>query len=617
MSKTRAIKFFLTIKDESYTDRVQSSILTFIYDNNDLLVNDYGKIYTDDDLGDFSVSAISDQAILDFIPSDNRINEYSYGYIYYDTKKFISGSSFLNLGNSVSIATSNTSISSGISTTIFKIPEKFDSSKLIVELSGDKNKYEFIEINLASKSSGIFYSEYGRINSNANPLTGIGTYHFYKDASNNINVDFHAFDLSENYTSNVVSVSLAKTDYVGIDTNQLKYANISSNVVSIAASTSPTQQVISNYPIDYQSAYYLIKINDVTNDRIQLSELLVLNNLTESVFVEYGKVTSDGDLGVFDTLVSGVSELYFTPNPDIEVQITIYQQFVGFTQFVNYPKKIDLKNSNIVTSISKFGYGDDENNRTNFELTHKNVPIFERIFDGSNSSIVNLSNNSIYLPNHFFVTGEKVEYRSDEFDSNLNLNSIGMASTYVSGIGSTDKLPKTCYIYKFDNSRVGLCSSPEYALLDPPILFDFTSLGTENKHYLTSTKQHVKSLICIDNIIQSPIVGTYVTTTLQQNLTRFSDVLVFSGISSFFAGDLIQINDEIMKIEGVGVGSTNYITVKRSWLGTGISSHYSGNLVKKLISLTPFLISNVTNKKEAFPPFYFFIKLVSCFFWSV
>lgn len=582
MSKTRAIKFFLTVKDESFTDRVQSSILTFIYDNNDVLVNDYGKIYTDEDLGDYSLSVISDQAVLDFIPIDGRINDYSYSYIYYDTKKFVTDSSELNLGDSVSIATSNTTISSGISTTIVKIPEKFDSSKLIVELSGDKNRYEFIEINLASNSSGIFYSEYGRINSNANPLTGIGTYYFYKDGSNNINVDFYAFDVSENYTSNVVSVSLAKTDYVGIDTSQLKYASISSDVVSIAASSSPTQQIVATYPIDYQSAYYLIKINDITNDRIQLSELLVLNNLTESVFVEYGKVTSDGDLGVFDTLVSGLSEIYFTPNPDIDVQMTVYQQSIGFTQFFNYPKKIDLKNSNIVTSISKFGYGDDDNNRTNFDLTHKSVPIFERIFDGSNSSIINLSNNSIYLPNHFFVTGEKVEYRSDEFDASSNLKSIGIATTYISGIGNTDKLPQTCYIYKFDDSRVGLCSSPEYSLLDPPILFDFTSLGINDKHYLTSTKQHVKSLICIDNIIQSPIVGTYVTTTLQQNLTKVSDVLVFSGISSFFAGDLIQINDEIMKIEGVGVGSTNYITVRRPWLGTGISSHYSGDLVKKL-----------------------------------
>lgn len=581
MSKTRAAKFFLLTKNEINDSKVQSSILTFLNDGDNVVSNSYGKIHTKEDIGSYSLSVSSNQAVLDFFPLDDRINDYSYGFVYYDTKQFITESSFFDLGNVVSVASSNTSISSGITKTIFKIPEKFSSSKLIVELTGNKKKYEFLELNLTSTDTDIFNVEYGRLNLGTQSLSGIGTFNFYRDGSNNINIDFSPLDISENYTSNVVAVSLAKTEYTESGERQLTYSNFSSNSVSIAASTSPTQHVISTYPIQYLSAYYIIQINDITNNKIQFSELLTSNNLTESVFVEYGKISSNDSIGTFDTNISGIFELAFTPNPNIDVEIKVFQQTLGFVQLPKSPSKIDLKNSSIVTSAIKLGYGND-NNKLNFNLTHKGIPIFERAFDGSNSSIVNLNKNSIYLPNHFFVTGEKVLYRSDEFNEDLTNNSIGITTAYVSGIGNTNKLPQNCYVYKFDNARIGLCSSPEYAFFDPPILFDFTSLGVDANHYVTSTKQNVKSLICIDNLIQSPIVGTSITTSLTQNLPFVSDVLVFSGISSFFSGDLIKINQEIMKIEVVGIGSTNYVAVKRPWLGSGISSHSSGDLVQKL-----------------------------------
>lgn len=581
MAKTRALKFFLTTKNEVDDTVTQSSILSFISNGSDVVINDYGKIYTKYDVGEYSLSIISDQAILDFFPLDGKINDYSYSYVYYDTKQFVTDSSSFLLGDSVSVASTNASITSGISTTICKIPEKYSSSKLIIEISGDKNKYEFTEINLTSTSSDIIDTEYGRLNVNTNSLNGIGTYGAYRDGLNNININFYPYDPTENYTSNVVSVSLAKTEYTQTGDRQLRYADLSNSRISIASSTSPTSRVIGSHSLDYQSAYYLVQINDITNNRIQFSEILTTNNLTDSVFVEYGKLSSHGDLGEFDTTASGTFDLSFTPNPNINVEIVVFQQVFGFVQLSNYPTKIDLKNANIVTSVSRFGYGDENNNRTNFNLTHRNIPIFERIFNGSSSSNVNLQENYIYLPNHFFVTGEKVLYRSDEFDSVSTVNSIGIAQTYVSGIGNTNKLPSTSYVYKFDNARIGLCSSPEHAFSDPPILFDLTSLGIDSRHYITSTKQNAKSLICIDNVIQSPIVGISVTTTLSKDLNRVDDTLVFTGITSFFAGDLIKIDDEIMKVDAVGVGSTNYVNVKRPWMGTGISSHSSGSLVQK------------------------------------
>ena len=60
------------------------------------------------------------------------------------------------------------------------------------------------------------------------------------------------------------------------------------------------------------------------------------------------------------------------------------------------------------------------------------------------------------------------------------------------------------------------------------------------------------------------------------------NILTFSGITSFFGSDLIQIGDEIMKIEGVGIGSTNFIRVQREWLGTKIGTAGTGDLITKI-----------------------------------
>ena len=58
-------------------------------------------------------------------------------------------------------------------------------------------------------------------------------------------------------------------------------------------------------------------------------------------------------------------------------------------------------------------------------------------------------------------------------------------------------------------------------------------------------------------MIQSPIVSTAQTQTLADNVTSVDNGIKLSGITSFFGSDLIKMGDEIMKITGVGIGSTN------------------------------------------------------------
>ena len=88
------------------------------------------------------------------------------------------------------------------------------------------------------------------------------------------------------------------------------------------------------------------------------------------------------------------------------------------------------------------------------------------------------------------------------------------------------------------------------------------------------------------------------TTTLAYSATSTDDLVYFTGITSFSGADLFKVNDEIMKIESVGVGSTNRFRVKRKWLGTNLAGHSTGALVTK-VQGNYNIIDNVLNFTEA------------------
>jgi hypothetical protein len=62
--KTRAKKFFLVVKDDRFENRLQSSIISTLYDDNDLYLSQYGKIFTEDELGNFDIVKLGALAVL-------------------------------------------------------------------------------------------------------------------------------------------------------------------------------------------------------------------------------------------------------------------------------------------------------------------------------------------------------------------------------------------------------------------------------------------------------------------------------------------------------------------------------------------------------------------------
>ena len=91
---------------------------------------------------------------------------------------------------------------------------------------------------------------------------------------------------------------------------------------------------------------------------------------------------------------------------------------------INYPLVSDLKREicqsyNVlnddgeeIIDMSEDDFSDDfDGEQRSFGLFCQTQPIFDITFDGSDSSIVNVSEESFNLGNHYFVTGEELTYR--------------------------------------------------------------------------------------------------------------------------------------------------------------------------------------------------------------
>ena len=229
---------------------------------------------------------------------------------------------------------------------------------------------------------------------------------------------------------------------------------------------------------------------------------------------------------------------------------------------------------NRVLNIDNISSGFDGYNKQ-FDLTSKSKPIFKRVFDGSDSTIVNLQNNTISLNNHYFTNGEKVSY--SYFDSPIGINTVS-----ITGIGSTNVLPSTVYVVKYNESTIGFSTSAADALSVVPNLITFTNVGVGSTHSFTAFNQNSRALISLGGVIQSPVSSTATTAKLNAYVGIASTVILVSPASNFASGDCLKVDDEIMKVMSVGLAATNDVNVQRAWAGTGIATHQINSTVYRI-----------------------------------
>jgi len=583
----RSRKYFTYVRDKRYTKERQILLVSLLHDGTNGFINQYARIETHPDLGSFDWNVSGEEGRLQFYPIKYEDNNYDVTYISHDLLSNNSGIGSTALGSVAHINSHYKQMASGTSTatTIVGIASTYRSAKVIVEIgANDGSYYEFDELNLIHDGSTVDLTEYGQLSdNNLSPygVGGLGTYYPYIEGSR-LKIDFtpdSALGVGHSVSAMSISIASSTSTATGVGTAQeMSTGLLDSWYTSIAASGTPGINTIAEYHGDSHAAYYVVQLEDTTNKRYEMCEVVACDDDDYNAFTEYGNVqlhtTGLGTIGANND-GSGRNHLTFIPNHNIKVQVRVFQNVLSL-QKDDMVSSLDFESAKITSSYAEYRGTHTDIKRT-FGLLHNELPIFQRYVDASDTSLVSVSADTITIPDHYFVTGEELTYSWAGIGST---QAISIASTSGPGFGATTKVPPTVYAVKVNDSTIKLAASPEKALLQNPVVLDISAVGIGTSHSFTSTNQNAKALIAIDNWFQSPIVGGAITTTLDKDITLVDERIEFTGITSFFSGDLVQINSEIMKINTVGLGSTNIILVDRPWMGTGLSTHSSGDLVQ-------------------------------------
>jgi len=247
----------------------------------------------------------------------------------------------------------------------------------------------------------------------------------------------------------------------------------------------------------------------------------------------------------------------FYPDSDVTGIVTtqIYSEiFQTESDFINIANSFNYGTILESYNIKPFnGRNGARGNILDFELKTDGTPIFQKTFDPTSSSILTLGTGTFTITNHFFKTGEKLNYLSaSSFDG------ASSSDIQVSGAGN---LPSEVYVIRVNDSQFRLATSKANAVAGTAVTF--SSAGTGNAHTLEMSKRMEKTILTVDEVIQSPISYTKKQTDLFDNggsINTTSTFFSVTGISSLLVGDLLKIDDEYIEVLGGLQPNTEYVT---------------------------------------------------------
>jgi len=591
-------KVFTFARDNIYTDERQFSIVNVLQEGITGYVNEYATLSTYPPLGFYDYLASGDGWDLTFNPVKFEYNAYDVSSVSISLLDGVTGIGSTQLGNIVDFASSQETIS-GAETTIASFPVANRAAKvlsLVKAQSGiNSGEYHAVEMNVIHDGTDVYAVEYGDVHTS--PTTtfsgSLGTYRSFID-SGVVKINF----IPDSGATHEAQTSLTVFSGIGSTggTTEMNVCQLRSTFTEIASSGSPSAVAISTFTDPTSASYNVVVVTDTTNNDYEIFECVMCNSSTNQTISDYANVISGpttlGTVGV--TSVGSNINLTYTPIAGADIEVRTFGIAMKIFDSNTAPNEID--NKNVVISSNTGNYrGTKLDLLTQFGLKHDGIDIFERYFDGSDSDVVNVTDGTISIPNHFFVTGEKVLYTHAGTGTTM---AVGIATTTISGVGSTDKLPNELYVVKIDDARLKFTDTAEKAnkLLVTDTI-EINSVGVGDSHIFTAVNQNAKALIAVDNRVQAPVTGTAVTTSLEQDIV-FDQIFEVSGITSFASEDIIKIDDEYCILEAVGVAGSIKFGCRRAQLGSALSTHTAGSVITK-ISGNYNIVGNTINFASA------------------
>ena len=599
LTEVRSGKYYLFAFDKRYKGEKEIIQINVLHNGSFATIMPFGRVETQIDLGAFDFIIDEATGYLRFSPAKFRKNDYAIRLFdigtWVETNATGIGSTTVGAGyewHSTSTGIGSTTAPQALGIVTFGASD-YSTIKLFAETTettGDQRS-QLNEMVIMSDGSELYTLEYAQMITDSQTITdspsvGLGT--FGANIKSGIGSVFFTPLAGVGVTMKVHQTIFAGASTVGIGSTNLGSSQVLTETSQISASGSPQATRISGFTSTaFQAADCLIEVKDTTNNKLGVRQVTLIHDGTDCFFSEYGVMDNTpsaynnpgiGTIGVGFHTTGHQVELRLTPPVNAACTVKVLQynmsEVGGPTTVSNY------QHSFFKAKDAKYT-GTENDIKFEFPLKHDSQPVFNKVFDSSSTDSVNLADNIFVIDNHFFTTGEKITYTPTGTGTTMSVG-IGTTNNAI-GIGTTDKLPSEVYVVKIAENKFKVAVSATDALAAVPKVLDLNAVGVGTTHAFTSQNLNSKMLVALDNNIQAPLIQSPITSNLSADLGTETDYAKFVGLTSFFSGDILRINDEYVKIDTVGIGSTNQLLLYRAQLNSTLAEHSAGATVTKYV----------------------------------
>ena len=581
---------------------VQFSEIVVLNSNNDFFILDKGEVVNDgtdllhnngEEIGSFSINTDAfGVSSLRFTPVEPLNTDYDLKLRTSEFSSSTAGIGTQNFGVVKLVGSNGLTTATGITTTIYTgfttaVTGLFADIQVIDKATNEMN---FVTSYLSHDGTNTYLTEsFNDTNAATNALTvdeigsfsgdivsGMVSFNYTSDKNNNVEirsriVGFGTTGMGESMHR---FKSFGQAD--GSERSVIYKSGFTTNTTVSVASTILS---IDNTLFNAVKSYVQVSVGNSS----ALHQIMMIRDNNQDIYLQQSpflSANSTTGLGTFTTNInSGQLGLEFTPDTD-NVGISVFSEIFYEDQDIrNIP--LPLTVNSFTDEIDYNQYNAINGNRINkrkFKVTHKGVPIFAKVFNPGDSSIVDLATGKFSIKDHFFQNGEQLNYTP--------------AATFV-GVGSTSMQ------YRNDAGVEGILPPTVFAVVGSDddsfhisttrtgTAVTFTSIGEGNAHMLEMFKRNSKSLIAIDNVAQYPVTFSPINHALGDNggsIGIGSTLFALTGISTISPNDVLRVDDEYMIVKNVGFGTTNagpisnsgsvgLVFVERGAIGTAASTH--------------------------------------------